>query len=88
MARALVAVPRHRVAWLELPAAHYDSLPAGARAQIDARLEQLRDNPRELGRGGYDEPGDSWTTTFGDGGGLISYAVVDEGTTLIVLRLV
>ena len=78
---------RYSPVWLEIARAQYDALPAEIRAQVDARLDQLLEQPR-LSRSAYDEPTDQWTTTYGDGAGLIVYAVVDEHRRLIVLRLV
>lgn len=67
--------------------AQYADLPAEDRRQVDDRLEQLLEEPR-LSRSAYDEPTDQWTTTYGDGAGLIVYAVVDEHRRVIILRLV
>jgi hypothetical protein len=36
----------------------------------------------------YDERTDQWTTVYGDGAGLIVYAVVRERQRLIILRLI
>jgi len=47
----------------------------------------LLENPSQLDAG-YDELTDQWTTTFGDGAGLILYAVVPKHDRIIVLRLV
>lgn len=65
----------------------YANLPAETQQQIDARVEQLVENPRQP-RSAYDRRTDQWTTTYGDGGGLILYAVVHEPPTVIILRLV
>lgn len=46
------------------------SLPADVRAQVDDRIEQLLENPRQP-RAGYDELTDQWTTTYGGGAGLL-----------------
>lgn len=54
---------------------------------ISTRIEQLLENPRQP-RDGYDERTDQWTTTYGDGAGLIVYAVVHERQRVIILRLV
>ena len=56
-------------------------------AQISARIEQLLENPRQP-RDSYDQLTDQWTTTYGDGSGLIVYAVVHERQRVIILRLV
>lgn len=80
-------MPRYRLLWLEVARAHYASLPTPAREQVDARIEQLLENPRTP-LGGYDELTDQWTATYGGGAGLIVYAVVHERETVIILRLV
>jgi hypothetical protein len=81
-------MPRCGLVWLEIAREHYASLQAAAREQIDARIEQLLENPRQQLRSAYDEATDQWTTTYGGGAGLIVYAVVHERQRLIVLRLV
>lgn len=78
---------RYGQVWLEIARAQYADLPAEDRRQVDDRLEQLLEEPR-LSRSAYDEPTDQWTTSYGDGAGLIVYAVVDERQRVIILRLV
>ena len=78
---------RYGLIWLEIAYADYTSLPERARAQISSRIEQLLENPRQP-RGSYDQLTDQWTTTYGDGSGLIVYAVVHERQRVIILRLV
>ena len=78
---------RYGPVWLEIAAEQYAHLPASGRAQVDARLEQLLENPRQP-RASYDSRTDQWTTTYGDGAGLLVYAVVHEHQRVIVLRLV
>ena len=73
--------------WLEIAREQYASLADETREQIDARIEQLLENPREP-LGGYDERTDQWTTIYGGGAGLIVYAVVHERQRVIILRLV
>ncbi|ORB75727.1 hypothetical protein, partial [Mycobacterium timonense] len=53
---------------------------------IDAKLDLIRDVPE--GYGSDDKPTDHWTTTFGAGMGFITYAVVQQNVTIIILRLV
>ena len=79
---------RYRALWLELAHATRDSLPAPKRVALDARVEQLLENPHAPDRGGYDPTSDSFATTYGGGFGLLSYALVAERETLIVLRVV
>lgn len=77
-------MPRYGPVWLEITREQYISLPADAREQIDTRVEQLLENPRQQPRSAYDER----TTTYGDGAGLIVYAVVHDRQRVIILRLV
>jgi mRNA-degrading endonuclease RelE of RelBE toxin-antitoxin system len=81
-------MPRYRPVWLEIAREQYTSLPADAREQIETRVEQLLENPRQQPRSAYDERTDQWTTTYGDGAGLIVYAVVHDRQRVIILRLV
>jgi len=78
---------RYGLIWLEIAHADYTSLPERTRAQIHARIEQLLHNPRQP-RDSYDQLTDLWTTTYGEGAGLIVYAVVNEHRRVIILRLV
>jgi len=80
-------MPRYSPVWLEIALEQYASLPAEAREQVDARIEQLLENPRQP-LGGHDELTDQWTTIYGGGAGLIVYAVVHERQRVIILRLV
>lgn len=79
---------RYSSVWLEIAREHYDSLPAPTRAQVDRRLEQLLEDPRQESTASYDARTDQWTAIYGDGAGLIVYAVVREWRRIIVLRLV
>lgn len=79
-------MPRHGPVWLEIARQQYASLAPEIRALIDVRLEQLLENPHD--GGGYDERTDQWTTVYGEGVGLIVYAVVSDQQRVIILRLV
>lgn len=81
-------MPGYGLVWLEIAREHHTSLPDEARAQIDTRIEELRENPRGQPESAYDKRTDQWTTTYGDGAGLIVYAVVHDRQRLIILRLV
>lgn len=81
-------MPRYRPVWLEIARQQYTSLAADAREQIGTRVEQLLNNPRQQPRCAYDERTDQWTTTHGDGAGLIVYAVVHDRQRVIIPRLV
>jgi len=78
---------RYGLIWLEIAYADYESLPEDIRTQISARIEQLLENPRQS-RDSYAERTDQGTTTYGNGAGLIVYAVVHERQRVIILRLV
>ena len=78
---------RYRAVWLELARVTRESLPAPERAALDARVEQLLENPHAADRGGYDPTSDSFATTYGEGFGLLTYALVADRETLIVLRV-
>ena len=80
-------MPRYGVLWVDVAREQYASLPATARQQIDARIEQLLENPR-LPRSAYDASSDQWTATYGGDTGLIVFAAVHERRRLIILRLV
>jgi mRNA-degrading endonuclease RelE of RelBE toxin-antitoxin system len=80
-------MPRYGPVWLEIAAEQYAHLPASTRKQVDSRVEQLLENP-SYPHSAYDARTDQWTTTYGDGVGLIVYAVVHERERVIILRLV
>lgn len=80
-------MPVYGLVWLQISREHYASLPSAVREQVDARLDQLRENPRPSDAD-YDERTDQWITTYGAGAGMILYAVVPEHERMIILRLV
>lgn len=80
-------MPRYGPVWLEISLEQYASLSTETREQVDGRIEQLLENPRQP-PGGYDGLTDQWTTIYGFGAGLIVYAVVHERQRVIILRLV
>jgi hypothetical protein len=80
-------MPRYGPVWLEIAREQYEALPESARAEVDTRLKQLLENPRGP-LGGYDQRTDQWTIVYGDGAGLIVYAVVHDRRRVIILRLV
>ena len=65
---------RFSARWLEIAIEQYLALPPAIREQIDVRIEELLEHPEDPA-GGYDDRSDQWTTTYGDGAGLILYAV-------------
>ena len=64
-------MPRYGPVWLEIAAEQYAHLPPVVRALVDARLEQLLEDPNQQPVAAYDERTDQWTTVYGDGVGLI-----------------
>ncbi len=78
---------RYGLIWLEIARVDYNSLPEPTRGQINARIEQLLENPHQP-RDSYDQATDQWTTTYGGGAGLIVYAMVHARQRVIILRLV
>jgi hypothetical protein len=79
-------VARYTAVWLEIARQQYESFSVAAQKQIDAKIDLLLENPEEYGD--YDKASDQWTTTFGEGAGLIVYAVVRQNVKVIILRLV
>lgn len=80
-------MPRFSARWLEIALEQYNALPHEVQRQVDARIEQLLEQP-EGPRDAYDPHSDQWTTIYGDGVGLILYAVVREHQRVLILRLV
>lgn len=80
-------MPRYGPVWLEITLEQYAGLPTVTREQVDARVEELLENPHQP-HSAYDERTDQWTTVYGGGTGLIVYAVVHERQRVIILRLV
>lgn len=78
---------RYRALWLQLAREQYDALPGSVQQQLRRRIEQLSERP-ELPQSSYDPNTDQWTTTYGDGAGLLLVAINVEHRTVIVLRLV
>lgn len=70
--------------WLEVARDQYLDLPAQSQDAVVQRIRQLQDSPHI---GAYDAVSDQRVTDYGDGTGLLLYAVVDEPPTVIVLRI-
>jgi len=73
--------------WLQLAIDQYFELPDEQRHQVDRRIEELLVDPQGPAQS-YDQPSDQWTTTYGDGAGLIVYAVVPEYRRVLILRII
>lgn len=80
-------MPGFTARWLEIAIDQYLALPEPARQQVDDRLVQLLEQPQGPPEA-YDQRSDQWTTTYGDGAGLILYAVVPAHMRVLILRLV
>ncbi len=80
-------MPRYGAVWLEIARERYASLPADIQDLIDAEVAELLEDPRQP-RSAYDQRTDQWTTTYGEGAGLLLLATSVEYQTVIVLRLV
>ncbi len=72
---------------MQIALEQYRALSVTERRSVDVRIEQLLERP-EGPRAAYDAQSDQWTTTFGDGAGLLLYAVVAQHQQVIILRLV
>lgn len=73
--------------WLDLAREQYRALPEDHQHAIDAGGAELLDRPEGPARA-YHRRRDQWTTTYGDGLGLILYAISDEPPRVLILRLV
>lgn len=80
-------MPAYTDRWLQLAIDQYFELPDEQRHQVDQRIEELLVAPEGPSRS-YDQPSDQWTTTYGDGTGLIVYAVVPEYRRVLILRII
>ena len=72
--------------WLEIPVAYYANCSVETQQQIGNRITELRQNPYPSDAD-YDAAYDNWTTTFGNGSGIITYAVVEQDRCILILRL-
>lgn len=75
---------RYDLIWSDVPLKQYEQLPPTTRAQVDAVLEELVDDPQH---GSYDTLSDQWTVTFGAGRGLILYVANSVSLRVVVLRI-
>lgn len=75
------------VRWLQIADEYYADLPAELRRQIDARIAGLLEDPYGP-PDAYDPVSDQWITSYGDGTGLIVYAIAPVQRRVLILRLV
>jgi hypothetical protein len=80
-------VARDRLVWLAIAEVQYRQLPEEFQALVDRRLGWLLEAPTADPDAVYNSRSDQWSVPLGDQGFLF-YAVVNEPSTLIVLRLV
>lgn len=78
---------RFTARWLEIAQDQYRALPEHHRQAIDGRVAELLEHP-DGPAGAYHSRRDQWTTTYGDGLGLIVYAVAAAQRRVLILRLV
>ena len=79
-------MPPFRARWLEIARAQYNPLPPDQQQLVDARIAELlndRDGPAEA----YDPASDQWVTIYGNGAGLILYAIEPTHRHVLVLRI-
>lgn len=72
--------------WMEIARIQYAELPSDLKQSFDAVFAAILDDPK--GGGSYDKATDQWTAVFGEGRGLLTYAVNDDFVKVLVLRIV
>lgn len=72
--------------WVDIADDQYHALSDQQRRLVDARVDQLLDDP-ETGAF-HDLRTDQWTTTDSSGTGLISYVFRSDRPRLVILRLI
>jgi hypothetical protein len=78
---------RSRLIWLQIAEQQHHELPEDLRALTDRRIAQLLENPTADRDADYNPTSDQWSVPLGEDG-LLSYAVVRDPPTVIVLRIV
>lgn len=81
-----MAQPAYWTRWLEIPDAYYNDCTPEVQQQIRERMTALKIDPYPPDAD-YDASRDSFTTTFGDGVGIITYSVVEQHKCILILRL-
>lgn len=79
-------MPQFRARWLEIAHAQYDALPLDRQQLVNARIAELAEQPNGPAEA-YDPATDQWVTTYGDGTGLILYAIELTHRHVLVLRI-
>lgn len=77
---------RYTVGWVDIAEEQYHALSAQQQRLVDARINQLLEDPETSSF--LDRRTDQWTTTDNSGAGLISYVFRTDRPRLVILRLV
>jgi hypothetical protein len=80
-------VPAYSLGWVDIAVEQYLALPIDQQQLVDARVQQLLDEPAGPGTN-HDPQTDLWTTTDSTGAGLIVYIFRVNGPRLVIMRLV
>jgi hypothetical protein len=81
-------MPRYAPVWSEIARQQYNSLPLDKQHLVDAKVEQLLEEPTADADARYDRRFDQWSVPFDDGMSLIVYAAVRDHRKIILLRIV
>lgn len=77
---------RYTIGWVEIADHQYHALPDHQQRLVDARIDQLLEDPET---GSFRDPRtDQWTTTDSSGTGLITYVFRINRPRLVILRLI
>lgn len=77
----------YTVTWAEIAFEQYWALRDDGQQQVNERWVDLRRRPGQR-PASYDQGTDHWTVEYGDGAGLLVYAVVPQRRRVIILRLI
>jgi hypothetical protein len=80
-------MPRYGLVWLQIAEQQDRDLFADLRDLVDRRLAELLENPTGDLDAVYNKRSDQWSVPLDDQG-FLSYAVVRDPATVIVLRLI
>lgn len=75
----------YSVSWLEVAREAYNSLPPSRRSAVDQQIDLLARQPTLGAR--QDRTSSWWTTTYGDGDGLLLYGISKCHRRVVILRL-
>lgn len=63
----------------------WEALSPAGRAAIDVKIRELEEDP--FANGQYDQANETWSSSFGDGMGVILYLISEDIVMVTVLRL-